>query len=112
MGHYRVLSFQQLSDLMLGKGRFDVGKERFDVVSGGSGHEIKKNGNFALAEHRIEMTKKGRSDILDEVCGLHEVEIKKNGSFTWADHGTLADHGVEIKKNGICRLTDHGIVAN
>ena len=52
------------------------------------GDEIKKNGNVALAEHGIEITKKGRSDILDEVGGLHEVETKKNGSLAWAGHGT------------------------
>ena len=58
------------------------------------------------------MTKKGRSGILDEVGGLHDVEIKKNGIFTLADHGNLADHGVEIKKNGSSKLAEHESVAN
>ena len=73
---------------------------------------MKKNGNFALAGHGIEITKNGQSGILDEVVGLHGLEIKKNGSFKLADHGTLADHGVEIKKNGSFKLADQEIAAN
>ena len=58
----RGTKFPTIERVHVAKGRFYVGKERSDVGNGSSGHvksrvqeiethEIKKNGNFALAEH-------------------------------------------------------------
>ena len=80
----------------MGKGRFKVGRGRFDVWSGGVGHvksrvqeiqthEIKKDGSFTLADHGTTMH-----------------QIKKNGS------STLADHESQIKKKGQIMLDEVG----
>ena len=101
MGHYRVFSFQQLSDFIMGKSDFMLERAiwRWERRSGNvksrvqeiETHKIKNNGNFALVDHGSEINKKGQT-MLYEVGGF-----------------TLADHGIEIKKNGIFTLADHGV---
>ena len=60
------VEFSAIERCYVGRGRFYFGKGRFDVGSGGSGHvksrvqeiethEIKKNGNFTLAHHGVEI---------------------------------------------------------
>ena len=84
---------------MLGAAVRDMSNSRAQEIET---HEIKNNGNFALADHGIQIKKKCQT-TLDEVgsCALaeHGVEIKKRGSFTLADHESVANqHAGEADK--------------
>ena len=108
------IEFPAVERIDVGKGRFYVGKRRFDVGSGGLGHvksrvqdiethEIKKDGNFTLADHGTKMhdIKENGSVALAD----HGSAIKKNGSFTSAHH----DHETsKSKMSDSLKFADHG----